>query len=323
MKSKKRSANPFLIGLFVIIGGLIMMGLIIWLGASQILKQQTYYVTYFETSVEGLETGSAVKYQGVPCGRITNIKVAPDEKLVEVIFQIDVGIKIDDSLRVQPAMSGIAGGKFLQLHYPTNPEMAKQSPEINGFSPPYFLIKSAPSGMEEMTIAAQTVMNNLMNLKINQLNEKAIEFLVTSTEFFKKKELHQIIVNLESSTNELNGLMTNMNNSTAIENVNETSAIMKKTALNLEHTIEKLNSQIEQLQLREYMEKYYAKYDSSMTQTTDVISNMGYRAESSIFSMQELISQMIRTNKDLQNTLRSLTDNPSTMFFSLPPPAEK
>jgi phospholipid/cholesterol/gamma-HCH transport system substrate-binding protein len=323
MKRKKRSANPFLIGLFVIVGSLLMIGFIIWLGASQILKHQTYYVTYFDTSVEGLETGSAVKYQGVPCGRITNIKVAPDEKLVEVIFQIDVGINIDDHLRVQPAMAGIAGGKFLQLHYPTNPEMAKQFPELKDFTPPYKLIRSAPSGMEEMTIAAQAVMNNLMDLKINELNNKTIEFLEVSTQFFQKEELQQILLNLQSSTAELNELMTKTNNSPAIDNINETTAILKKTALGMEDVVADLNLQIEKMQLHTYMEKFYLKYDSSMTQTTGVISNLGYRAESSVFSLQELIGEMIRTNKDLQNTLRSLTDNPSTMFFSLPPPAEK
>ena len=322
MKRKPSSAYPFLIGLFVIVGSLIMIGLIIWLGASQILKQQTYYVTYFDTSVEGLENGSAVKYQGVPCGRITDIHVAPDGKLVEVIFQIDVSIKIDDSLRVQPAMAGIAGGKFLQLHYPTNPEMATKYPAMN-FSPPYRLVRSAPSGIEEMTIAAQAVMNNLMNLRINELNNQAIEFLVASTDFFKKKELHQILANLESSSQHLNFIMENANNSNAIADINETAMILKKTAMRTEDMVAELNSQIEQMQLHTYMEKYYLKYDSSMSTATGVISNMGYRAESSIFSLQELVNEMVRTNKDLQNTLRSLTDNPSSMFFSLPPPAEK
>jgi ABC-type transporter Mla subunit MlaD len=322
MSRKKRSANPFLIGLFVLIGGLISIAIIIWLGASQILKTQTYYVTYFDTSVEGLEIGSAVKYQGVPCGRITNVKVAPDGKLVEVIFQIDVTIVIDDSLRIQPAMAGIAGGKFLQLHYPTNQEMAEKYPKLK-FTPPYKLVRSAPSGLEEMTIAAQAVMNNLLHLKVNELNDKTIEFLSTSTDFFRKKELHSILANLESSTVHLNSVMEKTNNSNAIDNINETTEIIKQTALKMEDMVEELNSQIEQMQLHTYMEKFYLKYDSSMTLTTGVISNMGYRAESSVFSLQELINEMVRTNKDLQNTLRAFTDNPSTMFLSSPPPLEK
>ncbi|MDX9790637.1 MAG: MlaD family protein [Candidatus Kapaibacterium sp.] len=322
MSRKVKSANPFLIGLFVIIGSLIMIGLIIWLGASQILKQQRYYVTYFDTSVEGLDKGSAVKYQGVPCGRITEIQVAPDGKLVEVVFQIDVTIKIDDSLRVQPAMAGIAGGKFLQLHYPSNPDMASKFPDLQ-FEPNYTLIRSAPSGLEEMTIAAQAVMNNLMQLNVYELNKKTIEFLTESTRFFTKKELDEILKNLESSTVHLNEVMEKANNSNAIDNINETSAILRKSALRVEDMIAEMNSQVEQMQLHTYMEKFYLKYDSSLTRTTDIIANMGYRTESSVYSMQELMEQLIRTNHDLRNVLRSFNDNPSSMIFSLPPPPEE
>ena len=322
MSRKRRSANPFLIGLFVITGTLIIIAVIIWLGASQILKQQVYYVTYFDSSVEGLDVGSAVKYQGVSCGRITNITVAPDGKLVEVIFQIDKTISIDDSLRVQPAMAGIAGGKFLQLHYPTNPEMARKFPAIS-FEPPYKMVKSAPSGLEEMAIAAQAVMNNLMELDVHELNRQTIEFLVTSTNFFKKKELQEIMTNLQSSTAHLNLIMEKANNSPAVDNLNETSAIFKRSALSMEDMIAELNSQIEQMQLHTYMDKFYFKFDSSLTRTVDIIGNVGFRAEASVFSLQELMNEMVRTNKDLQNTLRSLSDNPSTMFFSLPPPPEK
>ncbi|MBX3043195.1 MAG: MCE family protein [Candidatus Kapabacteria bacterium] len=322
MSRKKRSANPFLIGLFVITGSLIMIGLIIWLGASQILKQQTYYVTYFDTSVEGLENGSAVKYQGVPCGRITTIQVAPDGRLVEVIFLIDVKISIDDSLRIQPAMAGIAGGKFLQLHYPSNPDMANRYPNIGSIDPPYRLIRSAPSGIEEITIAAEAVMNNLMALNVFELNKKTMEFLDVSTDFFKKKELHDILVNLEASSSHLNSVLEKADSSLAIENITETTLIFKKSAMRIEDMIAELNSQIEQMQLNKHMDKIYSKYDSSMTQTTNVIANMGFRAESSIYSFQELMDELIRTNKDLRNTLRAFTDNPSTMFLSLPPPKE-
>jgi paraquat-inducible protein B len=322
MKRKRKSANPFLIGLFVVVGSIIMIAIVIWLGASQILKEQTNYVTYFETSVEGLETGSAVKYQGVPCGRITKLSVAPDGKLVEVIFQIDKGVSINDSLRVQPAMAGIAGGKFLQLHYPTNPEMAAKYPKLS-FEPPYRLVKSAPSGLEEITIAAEAVMNKLMDLNVYEINKNTIDFLKSSTDFFKKKELADIMENLKLSTSHLNSIMAKADNSNSIENINETTLIFKRSALRLEDVVADLNSQVEQLQLHTYMQKFYNKYDSTLTQTTQIIGNVGFRAESSIFSMQELIDQLVRTNKDLQNTLRSLSDNPSTMFLSSPPPPEK
>ncbi len=322
MKRKQKNTNSFLIGLFVMIGSLILIIMIIWLGASQILKEQTYYVTYFESSVEGLETGSAVKYQGVPCGRITNLKVAPDGKLVEVIFQIDKSISIDDSLRVQPAMAGIAGGKFLQLHYPTNLEMAEMYPHLS-FEPPYKLIKSAPSGLEEITIAAEKVMNNLMGLNGYEINRNTIAFLQSSTNFFTSKELMSIMENLKSSTKHLNSVLEKMDSSNTIDNLNKTSQKIKNTAAKLESTVNSLNTQIVQMQLDTYVHKFYDKYDSTLERSTNMIGNVALRAESSIFSLNELLEQLNRTNSDLQNALRVLNDNPSTIFFSSPPPKEK
>ena len=51
-----------------------------WLSANKFLKEQIYYVTYFDGSVEGLNVGSPVKYQGVPCGAVQALEVAPDGK---------------------------------------------------------------------------------------------------------------------------------------------------------------------------------------------------------------------------------------------------
>ncbi|MFW5662264.1 MAG: MlaD family protein, partial [Bacteroidota bacterium] len=89
---KKKVSSPFLIGLFVITGVIIMVSLLIWFGATKFMEEQTFYVTYFDGSVEGLQKGTPVKYLGVPSGSIQGIEIAPDGKLIEVIMQIDKNI---------------------------------------------------------------------------------------------------------------------------------------------------------------------------------------------------------------------------------------
>jgi len=46
------------------------------------------YVTYFSQSVSGLVEESPVTYKGVPIGEIDRMGIAPDGKLVEVVFKI-------------------------------------------------------------------------------------------------------------------------------------------------------------------------------------------------------------------------------------------
>jgi ABC-type transporter Mla subunit MlaD len=318
---KKERGNAFLIGLFVLVGAAIMIGIIIWLGANQFFKEQNFYVTYFSSSVEGLETGSAVKYQGVPCGRISKITVAPDGKLVEIIMQIDPNIKINDSLRVQSALAGIAGGKFLQLSYPS-PEMAEIYPHFT-FTPPYIYIKSSPSGLEEMTIAAQQVMNNLMELDVRKISKSTIEFLENTNKLLSEKELFGIIRNLSQSTQRLNNILVDVQNSPVLENTAQTSDVLFITSTKLQNLVDSLNKQIVNMNLPAYIDKFYTRYDSVLINTNIVISNLGYRSESSLLTLQETLDEFKRTNRELQKTLRAFSDNPSSIFLTLPPPLEK
>jgi len=318
---KKKTGYAFFIGLFVILGVIIITGIILWLGANQFMKVQNYYVTYFDTSVEGLEKGSSVKYQGVTCGRISDIKVAPDGRLVEVIMQIELNININDSLRVQATMSGIAGGKFLQLHYPTT-EMAQIYPSIN-FTPPYPLIKSAPSGFEEMTIAAQDVINNLLKLDIHNISNGMVRFLDNSNKLMTNQELFDIIGNLNQSSAMLVQVINKIDSSSVFANANATSELLLKTSYNLQMMVDTLTNQIVMMKLPQFVDKVYIKYDSLVDKTGNSINNLSYRSDAALLTIQETLEQIKMTNRSLQKTLRAISDNPSSIFLTEPPAKEK
>ncbi len=322
MAKKQRSiSSAFVTGLFVLTGAVVVIATIIWLGANQFLKEQVFYVTYFESSVEGMEKGSAVKYQGVPCGRISDIRVAPDGRLVEVVMQLDPKIEITDSMRVNPAMSGIAGGKFLQLHFPSQ-DMAAKHPVLN-FKPQYPLIKSSPSSLEEISLAAQKVFNNLMDLQVGQISTESLRFLSTTTSFFQSDTLKRILVNLMDATNRLDGILAQADTSSVIRNLENTSMGLYQSSLELLASSQNLNNQIENMKLPYYMEKAYSQYDSTMHNTNRLMNNVGYRAESALLNLNETFEGLKKTNKALQNSLNAISDNPSAVFFSNPPAKEK
>ena len=74
-------ARKLRVGIFVIIAVVIGLGAAIWLGASRYLADESQAVTFFSESVQGLDPGAAVKYRGVPAGRVDQIKIAPDGDL--------------------------------------------------------------------------------------------------------------------------------------------------------------------------------------------------------------------------------------------------
>ncbi|MCX8055112.1 MAG: MlaD family protein [Ignavibacteria bacterium] len=321
IRSRKINSS-FLIGLFVVTGTIILVGFLIWMGATQFLKEQTFYVTYFDGSIEGLEPGSAVKYLGVPCGRVQKVQVAPDGRLVEVIMNIDEKITISDSLRVKAEMAGIAGGKFLQLFIPTDPQMFEMNPKIT-FKPPYTLIKSAPSGIEEITLAARDVMNNIMKLQFAEISKGTINFLDATTKFFTSPELNKIVEELAQSSEKLNAVLIKADTSSVISNLTYTSYKLNETVNELKNFSMMLNSEFEKMQLPYYVTKIYEKYDSTMVNTNRSISTITYRMQTILFGLNETFEELRQTNRALQRSLRAITDNPSQIFLSEPPPPEK
>jgi phospholipid/cholesterol/gamma-HCH transport system substrate-binding protein len=318
----RRISGTFLIGLFVIISGLVLVGTVIWLGANKFFKENTYFVTYFEGSVEGLETGSPVKYQGVPVGSISNIAVAPDGKLVQVTMQIDAVININDSLRVKSEFAGIAGGKFLQLHYPNEKLFYAMHPKLN-FVPPHKLIKSAPSGFDEIEIAAKDLMGNLMQFKTGEISDEIIGFLSSSTKFMNNKEIYEMISSLNTSSAHFQNILGRADSSSIISNLNATTFKLLETSDKMVLFTELLNQKIKDLEIQSRIDHAIGKYDSLIYSIQHVVNNLGYQAGSVMLNVNETLEQFKSTNKELKKSLRAISDNPSQIFLSNPPEKEK
>lgn len=328
--ASRRINSSFLVGLFVIFGTLIIAGIIIWLGAAQFFRENIFYSTYFDASVGGLETGSAVKYQGLPVGSVSKINVAPDGRLIEIIMQIDVEIDIEEGMRVKSEMSGIAGGKFLQLFYPdTNDRQYAEHPELS-FEPKYKYIKSFPSGFEEIETAAKEVMNNLRTLEVSEISRETIiflrqttAFLESATGFFDNPQLYQTMENLQEASSSLSRVLGKADTSRIIANLEKTSVMLMNTAQGLEEFSAEMNRQMAGMELPEKVKQAFLKYDTLMTSTRAALSSIAYRTETVMFNLNGTLEEAKATTKQLKKSLREISDNPAQVFFSNPPEPEK
>ena len=117
--------NHWKLGLFVVVALAIALATIIALGLRRLNRDGIPMVTYFDESVQGLDTGSPVKFRGVTIGNVQSITIAPDHLHVEVWMRLykdellRMGFGPDDkrdpSLRPQLAAAGITGVKFVQF----------------------------------------------------------------------------------------------------------------------------------------------------------------------------------------------------------------
>ena len=326
----RRINSSFLVGLFVIFGSLIIAGIIIWLGAVQFFRENIFYSTYFDGSVGGLETGSPVKYQGVPIGSVHAVRVAEDNRLIEVIMQIDIGLQINDSMRVKSEMSGIAGGKFLQIFYPDTTDIFVDTYPRLSFKPKYPVIKSSPSGFEEIETAAKEVMNNFRTLQVSEISRETVtflrqttSFLESATAFFDNPKLYNIIDNLEQTSSNLQNILARADTSNIIANLQRTSVSLMQTAQGLEQFSIEINRQIEGMDLPDHVKEAFARYDSLMLNTQQVINSLAFRTETVMFNLNGTMQEAKSATKQLKKSLREISDNPAQVFFSDPPPPEK
>lgn len=86
-------AHYVAVGAFVLTVIILAFIGILWIGRVEFSEVAKHYYIFFRGSVAGLGKGSAVQYNGIPVGRVVDVRVDPDN-----VAQIQVTVGIDPSL---------------------------------------------------------------------------------------------------------------------------------------------------------------------------------------------------------------------------------
>lgn len=148
------------VGIFVIaiLLGTLFFG--IWL-YDKTGKDGLPYTIFFKSSVNGLNVGSGVIYQGVPIGKVKRISVdnnESDQVRVDVSIQNDFEVYTDTYAQLE--MKGITGGLLVQLKGGT-PNSQKLAHSRLTPSP---VIASRPSHIEELFTSAPKLVKNISDV---------------------------------------------------------------------------------------------------------------------------------------------------------------
>jgi len=185
-----RKTSKFVVGLFVIVGFLIAAVAIIWIGATKYFEKGKLYVTYFDESVQGLQKDSEVKYRGVTIGRVENIRIAPDNRLIAVVMNIRLRDETVKQLVAQLQYTGITGLVFVNLDI-RRPEDLEQAPLID-FASEYPVIPSKPSEIKRLLSSAQEIVNKIKELDLKGISEQIQATLKAIGKFAGSRELKQM-----------------------------------------------------------------------------------------------------------------------------------
>jgi phospholipid/cholesterol/gamma-HCH transport system substrate-binding protein len=212
-------ASYLLVGTFVLV--LVAAGFvfILWIAKAQVSRDTQTYLTYFTTTVTGLQTGAVVRYRGVPVGEVTRIRIDPkNPEQIEVTLEIDPTTPIKTDSVATLESQGITGVAFIQLRggRRTSPTLVAQQGER------YPVIQSEGSGFEKILTDFPKLLQSLntladsANTVLDEKNRDAIAVTLANVAKISKalgdreKDFDSILQNSNTTLESINGLVTDL-----------------------------------------------------------------------------------------------------------------
>lgn len=227
-----QQANYFRLGLFIIAAIVVFLAIVLALSAGQVFRKTVVLETYFNESVQGLDTGSAVKYRGVQLGRVSNISFtyaryeqdlprSVRKPYVLVESEVDPALigfaaesdperlqqAIERGLRVRIAPVGITGTAYLEIDII---ESAPPPLPID-WTPQHLYIPSAPSSYNQIVRGAQNFLLKLDRLDVESVLADAHKLLVTANAQLEQAPLGKLASSADATLKDVRAAAVQLN----------------------------------------------------------------------------------------------------------------
>jgi len=316
--------TKFSVGIFVLLGLFVAFIAIIWLGMSHFFEQGQLYSAYFDDSVQGLAKDSPVKYRGVTIGRVADILVAPDAKLIEIILKIESDMKPDKNIVAQLKSVGITGIMFIELDRKRKGE-PDLSPSLN-FPPRHTVIDTKPSEIRNFIDNINDVVKQLQSMDLEGMSVKFKKTLDKINAAVAEAKIRQLSSDIKSSLDKWDRAMESINR--AGDTFNLFTKNTDKTVSNLNDTITKLDNIV--ADNKDEIAGAIKNFKSAVNDAGTLIREgtvLVQKTDYNISSMQRQISATMqsieKTSESLNRSIDIISDQPAMLLFGTPPPEKE
>jgi phospholipid/cholesterol/gamma-HCH transport system substrate-binding protein len=252
------------------------------------------YVTYFDESVQGLQEDSRVRYRGVDVGLVMAIKLAPDQKLIEVTLKLKLKKEVAKEAVAQLKVNPISGQVYLEL------DRRKPDEEVRtfklAFTPKYPVI---PSRFSDIQKAMSGI--NILVEKLEEADTKGIFDQVRSTAkqvevFFRGPRMDSILEKVE-------GTMANLQSSTGSVDKILASGRVEEVLTEARDTLKQTHTTLSKVQ------GLMTRVDEAVGRTANLTADI------------RATSQNLRNATETLDTLvNRINERPSDLLFGKPSP---
>ncbi len=113
--------NYMLVGIFVLLFGVSMVLFAFWLANYGLKEDFSIYKLKMKESITGLSKDSSVKLRGVDIGKVSKIRINPENiEEIEIFLKIDKGVPIKEDMIASTEMFGLTGLLSINIEGGTN-----------------------------------------------------------------------------------------------------------------------------------------------------------------------------------------------------------
>jgi phospholipid/cholesterol/gamma-HCH transport system substrate-binding protein len=258
----KDTGSNWKLGMFVIVGIILFVITIYFVGKQQNLFGSTFHLKSKFKTVSGLKVGNNVRFSGINVGTVSEIALVNDSSVVvDLIIEEDVQKYIKTDAMASIGSDGLMGDKVLTI------SPGSSSNKI--ITDNAFIASKSPLEMEDLMKSVKTSVDNagiitaqLAEFTYNMNNgEGTLSKLLSDKEF--ANSLKNTLANLETSTKEFSQFTSSMNNGKGVLSklVNDESLGIKLDSMmtNLQAGTKNLNETLKAAQNNFLLKGYFNK----------------------------------------------------------------
>lgn len=302
-----RKTSKFAIGIFVTAGLILAVVAIVWLGASTYFQKGTLFVTYFDESVQGLLADSNVKYRGVNVGTVRAIRVAPDNKLIEVVMKILMEGGNEKNLTAKLRSAGLTGIVYVELDRSVKEDI-DLSPKLD-FPAQHPVILSRPSDSKYILSMVDSIVSEMKKIDIKSIFQEVKEIAEGVNDYVNGPKMKNIVDNLESTTASLDRAVRQIDKLTAEGKLDDVLKEARGTIADTRALIGKIREDFEGMKLAD-----------SAGKANQIVATVDKSVREMTFDLKNTADNLQRASENLDILIDKLRDDPSDLLFSRPPP---
>src|SRR6202040_406313 len=127
-------AHYVAVGAFVLLLVAVAFVAVLWLARAQLTTQYATYDVYFRGPVSGLREGAVVEYNGVPSGRVKEIRIDPSNvEQIRVTVEVENNVVIKQDAAANLETNLLSGVSYVQIAGGTQdaPVQRRRAPAAN------------------------------------------------------------------------------------------------------------------------------------------------------------------------------------------------